>query len=91
MAFVNKCTAVAKRGTHVRLLYYKKNGMVKVAAGVEMAMGKYPPGINTPYSYLRHKNSLIGSSIYTGEYEFTLIPIPMWVWVTHRVIRTHKN
>jgi hypothetical protein len=34
MASVNKCTAVAKRGTHVRLLYYKKkNGTVKVAAG----------------------------------------------------------
>jgi hypothetical protein len=62
-----------------------------VGAGVEMAMGKYPPGITTPYPYPRHKNNPTGSPIYTGGYEFTPIPIPMWVWVTHRVTRTHKN
>jgi hypothetical protein len=56
-----------------------------------MAMGKYPPGITIPYSYLRHKNNPTGSPIYTGGYGFTPIPIPMWVWVTHRVTRTHKN
>jgi hypothetical protein len=58
---------------------------------VEMAMGKYLPGITTPYPYPRHKNNPIGSPIYTGGYGFTLIHIPMWVWVTHRVTRTHKN
>jgi hypothetical protein len=58
---------------------------------VEMAMGKYPPGITTPYPYPRHKNNPTGSPIYTGGYEFTPIPILMWVWVTHRVTRTHKN
>jgi hypothetical protein len=58
---------------------------------LEMAMGKYPPGITTPYPYPRHKNNLTGLPIYTSGYGFTLIPIPMWVWVTHRVTRTHKN
>jgi hypothetical protein len=58
---------------------------------IEMAMGKYPPGITTPYPYPRHKIDSAGSPIYTGGYGFTLIPIPMWVWVTHRVTRTHKN
>jgi hypothetical protein len=58
---------------------------------VEMAMGKYPPGITTPYLYPRHKNNPTGSPIYIGGYEFTPIPIPMWVWVTHRVTRTHKK
>jgi hypothetical protein len=58
---------------------------------IEMAMGKYPPGITTPYPYPRHKNNPIGSPIYIGGYEFTPIPIPMWVWFTHRVTRTHKN
>jgi hypothetical protein len=58
---------------------------------VEMAMGKYPPGITTPYPYPRHKNNPTGSPIYTGGYGFTPIPIPMWVWVTHRVTRTHEN
>jgi hypothetical protein len=58
---------------------------------IEMAMGKYPPGITTPYSYPQHKNNHTGSHIYTGGYEFTPILIPMWVWVTHRVTRTHKN
>jgi hypothetical protein len=57
---------------------------------VEMAMGKYPPGITTPYSYPRQKNP-IRSPIYTSEYGFTPILIPTWVWVTHRVTRTHKN
>jgi hypothetical protein len=56
-----------------------------------MAMGKYPPGITTPYPYPRHKNNPTGSPIYTGGYEFTPKPIPMRVWVTHRVTRTHKN
>jgi hypothetical protein len=60
-------------------------------ARIEMAMGKYPPDITTPYPYLRHKNNSIVSPIYTGGYEFTLIPIPIWVWVTHRVTRTHKT
>jgi hypothetical protein len=54
---------------------------------LEMAMSKYPPGITT--SYPRHKNNPIGSPIYTGGYGFT--PIPMWVWVTHQVTRTHKS
>jgi hypothetical protein len=58
---------------------------------IEMAMGKYPPGVTTPYPYPRHKNNLIGSPIYISGYEFTPILIPMWVWVTHRVTRTHKN
>jgi hypothetical protein len=58
---------------------------------LEMAMGKYPPGITILYPYPRHKNNLIGSPIYTGGYGFTLILIPMWVCVTHQVIRTHKN
>jgi hypothetical protein len=39
-----------------------------------MAMGKYPPGITTPYPYPRHKNNPIGSPIYTGGYEFTPYP-----------------
>jgi hypothetical protein len=43
---------------------------------IEMAMGKYPPGITTPYPYPRHKNNPIGSPIYTGGYGFTPIPIP---------------
>jgi hypothetical protein len=59
--------------------------------GFESAMGKYPPGITTPYPYPRHKIDPAGSPIYTGGYGFTPIPIPMWVWVTHRVTRTHKN
>jgi hypothetical protein len=58
---------------------------------IEMAMGKYPPGITTPYPYPRQKNNPTGSPIYTGGYGFTPIPIPTWVWVTHRVTRTHKN
>jgi hypothetical protein len=58
---------------------------------VEMAMGKYPPGISTPYPYPQHKNNPTGLPIYTGGYGFTPIPIPMWVWVTHRVTHTHKN
>jgi hypothetical protein len=58
---------------------------------LEMAMGKYPPGITTPYPYSRHKNNIIGSPIYTDGYGFTLIPIPMWVRVTHQVTRTHKS
>jgi hypothetical protein len=58
---------------------------------LEMAMGKYPPGITTPYPYPRQKNNPNGSPIYTGGYGFTPIPIPTWVWVTHRVTRTHKN
>jgi hypothetical protein len=62
-----------------------------VHMGLEMAMGKYPPGIITPYPYPRHKNNSIRSPIYIGGYEFTPVPIPMWVWVTHRVTRTHKN
>jgi hypothetical protein len=68
-------------------------GGVPVRSGVEMAMGKYPPGITTPYPYPRHKNNLIGSPIYTGGYGFIPIPIPipMWVRVTHRVTRTHKS
>jgi hypothetical protein len=64
---------------------------VHSGAWVDMAMGKYPPGITTPYPYPRQKNNSIGSPIYTGGYGFTPIPIPMWVWVTHRVTRTHKN
>jgi hypothetical protein len=42
-----------------------------------MAMGKYPPGITTPYPYPRQKNNPIGSPIYTGGYGFTPIPIGM--------------
>jgi hypothetical protein len=57
---------------------------------IEMAMGKYPPGITTPYPYPRHKNNPIESPIYTGGYGFNPIPIPMRVWVTHRVTRTTK-
>jgi hypothetical protein len=62
-----------------------------VQARLEMAMGKYPPGITTSYPYPRYKNNPIESHIYIGGYEFTPIPIPMWVWVTHRVTHTHKN
>jgi hypothetical protein len=58
---------------------------------LEMAMGKYPPGITTPYSYPRHKNNPTGLPIYAGGYGFTPIPIPMWVWVTHRVTRTQSQ
>jgi hypothetical protein len=58
---------------------------------LEMAMGKYPPGITTPYPYPRQKNNPTGSPIYIGGYGFTPIPIPTWVRVTHRVTRTHKN
>jgi hypothetical protein len=61
------------------------------ATSLEMAKGKYPPGITTPYPYPRQKNNPTGSPIYTGGYGFTPIPIPTWVWVTHRVTRTHKN
>jgi hypothetical protein len=61
------------------------------AARVEMAMGKYPPGITTAYPYPRQKNNPNGSPIYIGGYGFIPIPIPTWVWVTHRVTRTHKN
>jgi hypothetical protein len=49
------------------------------ATGVEMTIGKYPPGITTSYSYPQYKNNPTGSPIYTGGYGFTLIPIPMWV------------
>jgi hypothetical protein len=56
---------------------------------VDMAMGKYPPVITTPYPYLRQKNNPTGSPIYTGGYGF--IPIPTWVWITHRVTCTQKN
>jgi hypothetical protein len=59
--------------------------------GLEMTMGKYPPGITTSYPYPRHKNNPTGSPIYIGGYGFTPILIPMWVWVIHRVTRTHKN
>jgi hypothetical protein len=55
---------------------------------LEMVMGKYLSGITTSYPYTRHKNNPIGSPIYTGVYEFTPIPIPVRVWVTHRVTRT---
>jgi hypothetical protein len=61
------------------------------AVVLEMAMGKYAPSVTILYSYLRQKNNLIGSLIYTGEYRFTPIPIPMWVWVTHQVTCTHIN
>jgi hypothetical protein len=40
---------------------------------LEMAMGKYPPGITTPYPYPRHKNNLTGLPIYTSGYGFTPI------------------
>jgi hypothetical protein len=74
-------------GPHVSFFFYT----VVSYFYLEMAMGKYPPDITTSYPYQQHKNNPIGSPIYTGGYRFTPIPIPMWVWVTHRVTRTHKS
>jgi hypothetical protein len=57
------------------------------AHGLEISMGKYSPCITTPYPYTRHKNNSIGSPINTSGYGL----LPMWVWVTYQVTRTHKN
>jgi hypothetical protein len=54
---------------------------------LEMAMGKYPPGITTPYLYPRQKNNSIGSPIYTGGYGFT--PIPILTHVTKITLSDH--
>jgi hypothetical protein len=58
---------------------------------LEIATSKYPQVITILYPYPRQKNNLVGSPIFTGGYGFTSIFILMWVWVTRRVLRTHKN
>jgi hypothetical protein len=85
-ALSHYCSVLGGVADGLNLRYYPRR-----PSGIEMAMGKYPSGITTPYPYPRQKNNPTGSPIYTGGYEFTPIPIPTWVWVTHRVTCSHKN
>jgi hypothetical protein len=53
--------------------------------------GKYPPGITTPYPYPWQKITPLGYPYTLVGMDLPPILIPTWVWVTHRVTRTHKN
>jgi hypothetical protein len=53
--------------------------------------GQIPTGYYYPIPIPTRKNNPVGSPMSTGGYGFTPIPVPMWVWLTHRVTHTHKD